>query len=293
MMNSGPPDKVAMAQKLIQERVGGPPPPGASFTQNMPPNSSNPGIMGHAPRPPMGHQPNFGPPPQYPGAPPQMAPPVMPSPPMQNPSAPPGFNANGAPPVVPHNPSGFNYGQHPPQQPPQQPTMPQAPPPAPTPAASQDHSAAWAEYYRNYYQSQQARPAASAPASNNSQPDYTKAWEEYFKQQQAAGNNSSSGSQQAQTTTTSSNGQPDYSGNYFQIFLHYFILNFTGTFLRNIYFLKISISCLGRILQNNGAIPAILSTTTNINFLSLSCTVPPLDQRTAPPKTPKKHHKHF
>ena len=213
----GPPDKVAMAQKLIQERVGGPPPPGASFTQNMPPNSSNPGLMGHAPRPPMGHQPNFGPPPQYPGAPPQMAPPVMPSPPMQSPSAPPGFSSNGAPPVVPHNPSGFNYGQHaPPQQPPQQPSMPQAPPPAPTPAASQDHSAAWAEYYRNYYQSQQARPTASAPASNNSQPDYTKAWEEYFKQQQAAGNNSSSGSQQAQTTTTSSNGQPDYSGNIFR-----------------------------------------------------------------------------
>ena len=257
-----------MAQKLIQERVGGPPPPGASFTQNLPPSSSNPGLMGHAPRPPMGHQPNFGPPPQYPGAPPSMAPPVMPSPPMQSPSAPPGFSANGAPPVVPHNPSGFNYGQHaPPQQPPQQPAMPQAPPPAPTPAASQDHSAAWAEYYRNYYQSQQARPqaAASAPTSNNSQPDYTKAWEEYFKQQQAAGNNSSSGSQPAQTTTTSSNGQPDYSGNILKQFLHR-ILSKSRTVL------IMTISCLGRILQNNGAIPAILPTTTNINFLSISCT---------------------
>ena len=50
-----------MAQKLIQERVGGPPPP--NF-QGGPPAPPNPGMMGGPPRPPMGQ----GPPNMQPGS---------------------------------------------------------------------------------------------------------------------------------------------------------------------------------------------------------------------------------
>ena len=173
-----------MAQKLIQERVGGPPPPNASYNQRMPPNSpGQQGLLGHGPPRPM-TQPGFqGPPPQFNNAPPNLAPPVMPTPPMQSP---PGY-PSGAPPVVPHNSGQYhNYQQQPPQQPPQ-PAMPQAPPPAPTtpaaPTNNPDHSAAWAAYYQSMYQQQQqTRPAAPATNTNQgAQPDYTKAWEEYFK----------------------------------------------------------------------------------------------------------------
>lgn len=216
----GPADKVAMAQKLIQERVGGPPPPNASYNQRMPPNSpGQQGLLGHGPPRPM-TQPGFqGPPPQFNNAPPNLAPPVMPTPPMQSP---PGY-PSGAPPVVPHNSGQYhNYQQQPPQQPPQ-PAMPQAPPPAPTtpaaPTNNPDHSAAWAAYYQSMYQQQQqTRPAAPATSTNQgAQPDYTKAWEEYFKQQQAAGTATPSSSAQpsqpaAQATSNNSNGQTqDYS----------------------------------------------------------------------------------
>lgn len=63
--------------------------------------------------------------------------------------------------------------------------------------AAADHSAAWAAYYAQYYQQPaggavpgqppSGQPAAPAPADQSQaaqsagQPDYTKAWEEYYK----------------------------------------------------------------------------------------------------------------
>lgn len=63
--------------------------------------------------------------------------------------------------------------------------------------AAADHNAAWAAYYAQYYQqpaggampgqTPAAQPAAPAPADQSqaapgaAQPDYTKAWEEYYK----------------------------------------------------------------------------------------------------------------
>ena len=79
----GPPDKVALAQKLIQERVGGPPPPGASFAASPQQPTPPHGMMAPPTRPaynPQAPPPvNFGqsaPPPASP-----MVPPVMPTPP--------------------------------------------------------------------------------------------------------------------------------------------------------------------------------------------------------------------
>ena len=86
----------------------------------------------------------------------------------------------GAPPVVPHqqSPYGGAGGGYP--QPPA-PATPQAPPPqAPTPQTqTSDHSAAWAAYYQQMYSQQKSTQSTSNATSG--QPDYTKAWEEYFK----------------------------------------------------------------------------------------------------------------
>ena len=147
----GQPDKVAMAQKLIQERVGGPPPP--NF-QGGPPAPPNPGMMGGPPRPPMGQ--GFAPPSQPAfGGPPQM-PPQMPTPPTQ---APPVYPSN-APPVVPHTPGQpYQAPSYPPTAPPAQaPPVQSQPPPVAQPAqpsSQPDHSAAWAAYYQQVYQQQQ------------------------------------------------------------------------------------------------------------------------------------------
>ena len=54
------------------------------------------------------------------------------------------------------------------------------------PQQSTDYHAAWAAYYQQMNsQSQNQAPATPTPqpAAAASQPDYTKAWEEYFKVQ--------------------------------------------------------------------------------------------------------------
>lgn len=70
-----------------------------------------------------------------------------------------------------------------------------------------DHNAAWAAYYAQYYQqpgggampgqTPAAQPAAPAPADQSqaapgaAQPDYTKAWEEYYKKMGMSAHSSS------------------------------------------------------------------------------------------------------
>lgn len=204
----GPPDKVALAQKLIQERVGGPPPPGASFAASPQQPTPPHGMMAPPTRPaynPQAPPPvNFGqsaPPPASP-----MVPPSMPTPPPVYGGA----AQPGAPPVVPHqhSPYGGAAGGYP--QPPA-PQTPQAPPPqAPTPQSqSSDHSAAWAAYYQQMYSQQKSTQSTSNATSG--QPDYTKAWEEYFKQQQNGQQNGSATQPAAAAAATSNGGQPDYS----------------------------------------------------------------------------------
>lgn len=231
----GQPDKVAQAQKLIQERVGGPPPPGANFQPGGPPAprpSPQPGIMGTGPPRPINSGYHSAPPVQ-PGGPPFGGPPQMP-PQMPSPhvaAAPPVFPSTpNAPPVVPHSQMPAQpYQQatptYPPQAPPAQALPVQQPPPIAQPQApqaqqTQDHSAAWAAYYQQYYQQQQqARPAPAAAtptsATQAAQPDYTKAWEEYFKQQAASGGASASPAAAAASpvaaAATPTAGQPDYS----------------------------------------------------------------------------------
>ncbi|XP_016139721.1 far upstream element-binding protein 2-like isoform X1 [Sinocyclocheilus grahami] len=107
--------------------------------------------------------------------------------------------------------------------------------------AAADHNAAWAAYYAQYYQqpaggampgqTPAAQPAAPAPADQSqaapgaAQPDYTKAWEEYYKKMApcfadenhlsslsaAAGGGAAPAAGGAQAPGAAAAGQTDYS----------------------------------------------------------------------------------
>uniref|UniRef100_A0A672NJW9 Far upstream element-binding protein 2-like n=1 Tax=Sinocyclocheilus grahami TaxID=75366 RepID=A0A672NJW9_SINGR len=94
--------------------------------------------------------------------------------------------------------------------------------------AAADHNAAWAAYYAQYYQqpggaampgqTPAAQPAAPAPADQSqaapgaAQPDYTKAWEEYYKKMAAAGGGAAPAAGAAQAPgAAAAAGQTDYS----------------------------------------------------------------------------------
>lgn len=195
----GQPEGVQLAQKLIQEKVGGPPPPGANLG-NAPPSTPPHHMMQRQgyPQPPY-------------GAPPQRMPPHMPQPPQ---TGPPQFQSPGMPPVVQHGAQHQQY-QHPstPQYPPQGPpaaSAPVQPAPVAQPQQSTDYHAAWAAYYQQMNsQPQNPVPATPTPqpAAAAAQPDYTKAWEEYFKVQKHQQTNNGSAAQPTQATGS----QPDYT----------------------------------------------------------------------------------
>ncbi|XP_053574203.1 far upstream element-binding protein 2 isoform X2 [Bombina bombina] len=191
----GNPQQIDHAKQLIEEKIEGPLCP------------IGPGPPGPGPAGPMGPF-NPGPyPPGPPGA------PTHPGPP---------------PPPPPHQYPPQGWGSTYPQwgQPPTQhdPTKP----PAPT-----DPSAAWAAYYSHYYQQPPAPvpgqpPAVPVPPPQGeppqqpppaSQPDYTKAWEEYYKKmdlQEGTRGPLGCGTdhavvQLAGQTTPQPAGQPDYT----------------------------------------------------------------------------------
>uniref|UniRef100_A0A3Q1JRJ3 K Homology domain-containing protein n=1 Tax=Anabas testudineus TaxID=64144 RepID=A0A3Q1JRJ3_ANATE len=116
-------------------------------------------------------------------------------------------------PMGPYNPNPYNAG--------------------PPGAAANDPNAAWAAYYAQYYQQPSgavpsqypANPAGGAQTSGDqtqpaqtpgSQPDYTKAWEEYYKRMGEAGGGSvpatpAAAPEAAGGASSTTGGQPDYS----------------------------------------------------------------------------------
>ncbi|XP_033999090.1 far upstream element-binding protein 2-like isoform X3 [Trematomus bernacchii] len=140
---------------------------------------------------------------------------------------------NPGPPGVPGPPHGGPPGPH--QYPPQgwsntyQQWQPQAPH-DPSKAAANDPNAAWAAYYAQYYH----QPPGGGPAQNpatpagggaqpsgeqtqpaqtpGGQPDYSKAWEEYYKQMGQAGGSAPAAPEGAAVGAVSTaGGEPDYS----------------------------------------------------------------------------------
>uniref|UniRef100_A0A7N6FJQ3 K Homology domain-containing protein n=1 Tax=Anabas testudineus TaxID=64144 RepID=A0A7N6FJQ3_ANATE len=139
---------------------------------------------------------------------------------------------NAGPPGAPGPPHGGPPGPH--QYTPQgwsstyQQWQPQAPN-DPSKAAANDPNAAWAAYYAQYYQQPSgavpsqypANPAGGAQTSGDqtqpaqtpgSQPDYTKAWEEYYKRMGGSVPATPAAAPEAAGGASSTTGgQPDYS----------------------------------------------------------------------------------
>ncbi|XP_026992318.2 far upstream element-binding protein 2 isoform X2 [Tachysurus fulvidraco] len=178
----GNPQQIDHAKQLIEDKIEGPLCP------------VGPGPGGPGPAGPMGP---YNPNPYQPG--------------------PPGAPPHGGPPGAhQYPPQGWGNAYQ------------QWQPPAPhdPSKAAADHSAAWAAYYAQYYpqpgggampgQTPSAQPAAPAPADQNQaaqntgQPDYTKAWEEYYKKMAQAGGGAAPAAGGAPAATGAA-GQTDYS----------------------------------------------------------------------------------
>ncbi|XP_023666426.2 far upstream element-binding protein 2 isoform X2 [Paramormyrops kingsleyae] len=173
----GSPQQIDHAKQLIEDKIEGP----------LCPLGLGPGGPG-----PAGHMGPYNPNPYNPG------PPGAPGP-------------HGGPPA-PHQYPPQGWGN----------TYQQWQPPGPhdpSKAAAADPNAAWAAYYAQYYQqpggpvpNQPPSAPAGAPAPGEQpqaaqtpagQPDYTKAWEEYYKKMAQAGGTAAA--------PASGGGQPDYS----------------------------------------------------------------------------------